>query len=352
MMRTVEIVDAGTTVPVSEDETVLSAALGAGVPYPHSCQAGRCGACKSRLLSGQVELLPHSRFALSAEERSQGLILACRATPRSDLVLSWQSGTQVPPVVQYGQADVVAKHEIAPSIFRMVLRSRAGTFDFRPGQYFDLGFPEAPLRSFSPASQPGEEEIEFHIRALPGGIASSIVAGRLALGDTVAINGPYGDAYLRETHQGPLLLLAASSGLAPIKAMLDRSLNVSPTRQTHLYVSARSPDAGYLWGYLEHLAGQHPNLRFKSVVTRGQDGRPTGKRLPEVLHQDFGSGDLTGWEVHAAGPEPFVEAMRSTATLLAASDVYADAFVAASPGTSQGSDAQLSGRQMALQDPS
>lgn len=327
MMRTVEIVDAGTTVPVSEDETVLSAALGAGVPYPHSCQAGRCGACKSRLLAGQVELLPHSRFALSAEERSQGLILACRARPRSNLVVSWRSVTQPTPEVRYGQADVLAKHEIAPSIFRLVLRSRAGTFDFLPGQYFDLGLPEAPLRSFSPASQPGDQEIEFHIRALPGGIASSIVARRLAPGDTVAINGPYGDAYLRETHQGPLLLLAASSGLAPIKSILDRTLRVTPTRQAHLYVSARSLEESYLWAHLEHLTGLHSNLQFQPVVTRDQHGRPTGRRLPDVLHRGFSGSNLTGWEVHVAGPEPFVDAMRLAATNLSATDVYADAFV-------------------------
>lgn len=97
MKRTVEIVDTDTTVPVPEDETVLSAALGAGVPYPHSCQAGRCGACRSRLLSGQVELLPHSRLALGAEERSQGLILACRATPLSNLVVTWRSVTHATP---------------------------------------------------------------------------------------------------------------------------------------------------------------------------------------------------------------------------------------------------------------
>lgn len=352
MKRTVEIVDAGMSLPVSEDETVLSAALSAGLPYPHSCQAGRCGACKSRLLAGQVELLPHSRFALSAEERSQGLILACRSMPRSDLAVSWQSATQATPAVRSGQAAVLAKHEIAPLIFRLVLRSKTGTFDFLPGQYFDLGFPLAPLRSFSPASQPGSDQIEFHIRALPGGSASRVVRDHLTPGDVVAINGPYGDAYLRETHQGPLLLLAASSGLAPIKSMLDRTLNAGPKRRTHLYVSARSREEGYLWSYLEHLAGQYSNLQFKSVVTRDANGRPMGRRLSEVLYQDFTGGALTGWEVHVAGPEPFVEAMRSATTRLSATDVYADAFVASTPGPSVAADARHFGQEPSSQDPS
>jgi ferredoxin-NAD(P)+ reductase (naphthalene dioxygenase ferredoxin-specific) len=291
MKRTVEVLDAGRTLPVSDDETVLAAALGAGIPYPHSCQAGRCGACKSRVLQGRVELLPHSRFALSAEERNQGLVLACRAMPRSDLLITWQNWLGASPDVRHGRAAVVAKHEVAPSIYRLVLRSLVGSFQFLPGQYFDLGFSGAPLRTFSPASQPDSEEIEFHIRALPGGAASSVLTGRLAAGDTVAINGPYGSAYLREAHQGPLLLLAASSGLAPIKSILDRSARITPSRAIHIYVSVRSPEDGYLWGYLEHVSRRHGNVRFTPVVTRCSAGRSLGRRLPEVLQCDFAPGD-------------------------------------------------------------
>jgi len=224
MKRTVELVDAGRTLLVAEKETVLAAALGAGVPFPHSCAAGHCGACRSRLIAGEVELLPHSRFALSAEERGQGLILACRAMPRSDLVISAQGGAQATPEVRYGQATVLAKHEIAPSIFRLVRRLQSGTFDFLPGQYFDLGFPGTPLRSFSPASQPGSDQIEFHIRALPGGSASAVVSGHLAAGDTATINGPYGDAYLRETHRGPLRRARRLGSLSPCPAGAARRI--------------------------------------------------------------------------------------------------------------------------------
>lgn len=104
---------------------------------------------------------------------------------------------------------------------------------------------------------------------------------------------------------------------------------MTPTRRTHLYVSARSTEEGCLWAHLEHLSGFHPNLRFQSVVTRDEKGRATGRRLPQVLQWEFLGSDLTGWEVHAAGPEPFVEAMRLATTSLSATDVYADAFAPA-----------------------
>jgi ferredoxin len=65
----------GRRTPVTAEQTVLQAALAAGVAYPHGCRSGRCGSCKSRLISGDVELGKHSPFALTEEDRANGLIL-------------------------------------------------------------------------------------------------------------------------------------------------------------------------------------------------------------------------------------------------------------------------------------
>src|SRR5258705_5949035 len=76
-------------VAVEVGQTILEAALAAGVPFPHGCRSGNCGACKSRLDSGEVEMTPYSEFALGPAERADGLILACRAGPWSDVSLGW-----------------------------------------------------------------------------------------------------------------------------------------------------------------------------------------------------------------------------------------------------------------------
>ena len=77
------------TIAVAAGQTILSAALDASINYPHGCKSGRCGRCKSRLVEGQVDLLDHSRFALTADERAAGLILACRAIPTADASVVW-----------------------------------------------------------------------------------------------------------------------------------------------------------------------------------------------------------------------------------------------------------------------
>lgn len=84
------------SIAVAPGETVLQAALAAGIAYPHGCRMGRCGACKSRLISGEVDLLKHTPFSLTEEEKADGLTLACRAIPSSDVVIGWLKAANAP----------------------------------------------------------------------------------------------------------------------------------------------------------------------------------------------------------------------------------------------------------------
>jgi ferredoxin-NADP reductase len=66
-------------------ETLLEAGLAAGAPLPFSCTMGGCGACKVKLVSGEVEA--DEPNCLGPSERAEGLVLACVSRPRSPVVL-------------------------------------------------------------------------------------------------------------------------------------------------------------------------------------------------------------------------------------------------------------------------
>ncbi|WP_424941226.1 2Fe-2S iron-sulfur cluster-binding protein [Aliiroseovarius sp. S253] len=73
---------------VDKGETLLTAALAAGVDIPFSCQSGVCGACKARLTEGKVHMTAH--MALEDADIAKGDILCCQSVPlseRLDLVL-------------------------------------------------------------------------------------------------------------------------------------------------------------------------------------------------------------------------------------------------------------------------
>jgi Rieske 2Fe-2S family protein len=75
----------GHVVPCRADQTILSAAESAGLPLPFSCREGRCGTCRSRLISGQIDM-KHAG-GIRQRQIDQGDILVCCSRPLSDLVI-------------------------------------------------------------------------------------------------------------------------------------------------------------------------------------------------------------------------------------------------------------------------
>jgi ferredoxin len=76
----------GVTVPVAPGQSLLEAALAAGVKLPASCRNGTCRTCMARLVEGRV----HYRVdwpGVLAEERAEGFTLPCVALPDGDVVL-------------------------------------------------------------------------------------------------------------------------------------------------------------------------------------------------------------------------------------------------------------------------
>ncbi len=69
---------------VPSTETILEAALDAGLDPPYSCMAAACTSCMARLQSGSVYM--EDSDVLSGEEKAAGYILCCQAQPRSERV--------------------------------------------------------------------------------------------------------------------------------------------------------------------------------------------------------------------------------------------------------------------------
>jgi ferredoxin len=85
----VTIGNTGQVIDCRADETILHAALLAGVDYPYACATGNCATCSSRLESGKVALLPYGDAALNPAQIKAGQTLACRARPRGDVTIKW-----------------------------------------------------------------------------------------------------------------------------------------------------------------------------------------------------------------------------------------------------------------------
>jgi ferredoxin len=82
---TIQFARSGRSITCGADTFILTAANSAGVRLPCFCTKGMCGTCKSKLLSGTVDMRPNGGIRQS--EIDQGMILTCCSRPSSDLVI-------------------------------------------------------------------------------------------------------------------------------------------------------------------------------------------------------------------------------------------------------------------------
>lgn len=323
-------------ISVPEGQTLLSAALEAGIAYPHSCTSGRCGACKSRLVDGNVTLGKHSPFALTDDERAGGLILACRAVPTTDVTVEWLDETVRAGRTVMQEATVVATEQMTHDIrlIRLGLPDRSA-FRFAAGQYLRLEIEGAPARQYSMASRPDEELVDLHVRAVPGGRTSSRIMSSLQAGGRVSVEGPAGSAYLRDTHPGPIVAIAGGSGLAPAKSIVETALMSGMDVPVHLYFGARSERDLYLVEHFQALMQRFRNFTFFPVLSRVQGTVWRSGYVSTAVTEDHD--DLAGAKAYVAGPPAMVDASLSVLIDrgVPARDIHADVFFTPEETTSQ-----------------
>lgn len=213
-------------------------------------------------------------------------------------------------------ARVVALQDATPDIriIRLTLVT-GGPFRFAAGQYARVTFNEHRPRLYSIASSPEDDFVEFHIRHSASAGAGAYVARQLRLGDGVWLEGPFGDAWLRPSHRGPILAIAGGSGLAPIKSIVETALRLGMTQDIRLYFGARDERDIYLEAWFRDLEARHPHFQFIPVLS--EPSAPTRRRVGTVIDAmaaDLGS--VEDLDVYLAGPEAMVEA--GCAKLLAA----------------------------------
>jgi len=308
----VTIRNAGRTIAVEPGQSILEAAILAGIDYPCSCQSGTCGSCKSELIAGEVDMSPYADFALLAEERTDGMILACRAAPLADCDVAWiePDDLAVHPR-RILDCRVAAIEAASHDVRRVLLDIRAGgPFAFAAGQYAALTFDDLPPRDFSMANRPGTEPLEFHIRHVAGGAVSRHVCETLKVGDPVRLEGPFGQAHYRDAHRGPIVAVAGSTGLAPVLSIVETALAGGARRPVLLYVGARAERDLYALDRLQALGAGHRNLRVEIVLS--DPDAPTARRtglVSDAVAADFsGASALDGAKAYIAGPPAMVEA--------------------------------------------
>lgn len=82
---TVTVDDEDTTFEMSQNQTILEAALDQDLDAPYSCQGGICSSCIARIKEGSAAMRQNN--ILTDSEVAEGLVLTCQAQPTSAMVV-------------------------------------------------------------------------------------------------------------------------------------------------------------------------------------------------------------------------------------------------------------------------
>ena len=315
------------------DETVLGAAIRAGIGLPYGCKNGACGSCKGKIVAGSVEHKAYQQRALSDEEKANGYVLFCCATATADLTIEAREvvGSSEYPVRKM-PSRVSRIEKVAPDVVVITLQLPANeALAYRAGQYIEFMLKDGKRRSYSMANAPSlDGPISLHIRYMAGGLFTEHVFNTLKERDILRFEGPHGSFFLREDSDKPIVLLASGTGFAPVKALVEHLIHLQSTRPVSLYWGGRRPLDLYMNSLCEEWAATLPNFRYVPVISDALpedhwQGR-TGFVHSAVLHD---LPDMSGYQVYACGAPIVVDSARRDFVehcKLPADEFYADAF--------------------------
>ena len=170
--------------------------------------------------------------------------------------------------------EVVAAEKRSYDVAVLTVATHA-RLPYQPGQSVAIEVPAAAprvWRYYSPASAPREDTLlEFHIRAT--GPVSSALAAPAARGLQLRLGPPVGTLVHRDTGRD-ILMVAGSTGLAPLKAITAQIAGSARRPQVSLHFAARHPDGLYDLPALEKMEAQHDWLTVTTgLIASGADWR-------------------------------------------------------------------------------
>lgn len=336
-MNKVTIKNSGHAFDVRPSQTVLQAAIDAGLNLPYGCRNGACGSCKAKIISGKVMHTDYQSSAMTDAELVAGNTLLCCAMALEDLTISCRevgglSGIK-PRILP---ARVAKKEQLAHDVIALHLQLPASErLQFLAGQYIEFILKDGQRRSFSVANAPHDSEfIQVHMRIIPNGVFTNFVANELQEKAIMRLEAPFGSFFLRKDSEKPVIFVATGTGIAPIKGIIEDMLHNNVKRDIALYCGARHVDDLYLHELCEKWAAFTPHLKYTPVLSKPHiSDNWQGKTgyVQNAILQDIQ--DLSGYQVYACGSPNMIN---DTRTLLIKNglpeeEFFSDAFTFSHP---------------------
>lgn len=209
---------------------------------------------------------------------------------------------------------VIAVEDLTSDVFRVRLEGRAEAVAHAPGQYLELKLDDETWVPFSIANaHRGDGTIELHIQHWPERENSRRMRELVEHSPHLTVCLPSGDCVLAPSGDRPLLMLAAGTGFAQMKALVEAALAADASRPIALWWAVRERRDFYLESLAREWAETHSNVTFHGVSEAplgadfaGERVQAHQGRIDRVLADEFD--DVSGCDVYLSGSPGMVYA--------------------------------------------
>jgi NAD(P)H-flavin reductase len=161
-------------------------------------------------------------------------------------------------------------------------------------------------RYYSMANAPRHDgTLDFHVRIIDGGLVSSALARNLRVGARLRFGAPVGTLRLNLNSRRDIVLAAGSTGLAPLKAIIEQAAGLGDPPRMHLVFGARTAAELYDLADLEKMTAQWPWLTVTPAVSDEPDYRGETGTVADVIGRRV---PLTGQDAYVCGSSAMVSA--------------------------------------------
>lgn len=288
---------------VEGSDTILDAALRAGISLPYGCSNGNCGLCKARVVSGKTLSMRHSDYVFSEAEKLQGHVLLCCHTAVTDVEIEAATvdGRDIPE--QQIAARVKKMEPLGKDMLLLHLQTpRTKRLQFLAGQSVRLEASNGAEADYPVASCPCDDRnLQFHLRR--DNRFAEHVFKKMKSGDIVAVTGPKGGFTLHEDSPHSLIFIAHGTGFAPIKSLIEHAMARNVAETMHLYWIG--DEQGH---YLNNLCRSWTDALDNFHYSPLKAGSAEADAILGHIGQDHP--DLGGFDIYAAGPDNFLASVK------------------------------------------
>jgi CDP-4-dehydro-6-deoxyglucose reductase len=228
MSAHVQLIPSGHEFFVDGTESILAAAVRAGVRLGYGCTSGNCGECKARVVSGEVTRISEHDYVLSEREKQMGYVLTCSNTAVTDLILEASEARTARDLPQQDIRAQIRKVEPLDEdlLLLHVQTPRTQTLRFMAGQRTKLTLESGAVRELPIASCPcNGRNLQFVVRRGADDLGAHLFTGKPTR-EMIRVQGPAGDFVLDEDASAPAVFVAVGDGFAPIKSLIEHAISI------------------------------------------------------------------------------------------------------------------------------